>query len=221
MGAIGLIYTVRNWRRFQHYKDRNPPWIKLHFELLSSQDWVMLADASRVLAVACMLVASRNEGKIDCSPKGLAYLQRVAYLNGPPDVNPLIECGFLEPASRVLADASAMLADARPETETETEEDSAKADAPASVARVSPGKEEVQSAKDFVWRVGVKLLTSAGEKESSARSFLGRLCKEHGDEKVREAVGRAVAVAPAEPKAWLSGALKQANNVDFDDGVYI
>jgi hypothetical protein len=33
----------------------------------------------------------------------------------------LIECGFLESASGVLADASAIQADARPETETETE----------------------------------------------------------------------------------------------------
>lgn len=108
---------VRNWEHFQHYKDRNPPWVKLHFSLLTSQDWVMLDDASRVLAIACMLVASRNEGNVDCSQKGLAYLKRVAYLNSDPDVKPLIECGFLEVAS----DCKQMLANARPETETETE----------------------------------------------------------------------------------------------------
>ena len=34
-------FTVRNWRKFQHYTDRNPPWIKLHFEMLSSADWVV------------------------------------------------------------------------------------------------------------------------------------------------------------------------------------
>ena len=114
------MLRVKNWERFQHYRDRNPPWIKLHFSLISSSDWVALEDASRVLAVACMLIASRNEGQIDGSPTGLAYLKRVAYLNSEPELKPLIECGFLEPASKALALAQA---NARPETEdlTETE----------------------------------------------------------------------------------------------------
>ena len=111
-----MKFTVKNWGLFQHYKDRNPPWIKLHFSLLSSSDWVMLDDASRVLAVASMLVASRNGGVIDGSEAGLAYLKRVAYLNKTPNLKPLISCGFLEPASG----CKQMLADARPETEEET-----------------------------------------------------------------------------------------------------
>lgn len=99
---------VKNWTQFQHYKDRNPPWIKLHFALLSSPDWVMLDDASRVLAVACMLIASRNAGAIPDDP---AYLKRVAYLHRTPDFKPLIECGFLEHASGCKQEQ----ADARPE----------------------------------------------------------------------------------------------------------
>lgn len=113
-----MKYRVKNWHTFQHYKDRNPPWIKLHFSLLSSADWVMLADASRVLAIVCMLVASRNNGEIDGSERGLAYLQRVGYLNKKPDLTALIECGFLESASNALALEQA---DARPETEVLTE----------------------------------------------------------------------------------------------------
>lgn len=110
-----MKYRVKNWRQFQHYKDRNPPWIKLHFSMLASSDWVMLDDASRVLAIACMLIASRNDGEIDGSEAGLGYLQRVAYLNKKPNLSALISCGFLEPAS----ECKQMLADARPETETE------------------------------------------------------------------------------------------------------
>lgn len=96
-----MKYRVKNWRTFQHYKDRNPVWIKLHFSILTSSDWVALADSSRLLAIVCMLVASRNNGEIDGSPAGLAYLQRIAYLNKKPDLTPLIECGFLESASKV------------------------------------------------------------------------------------------------------------------------
>ena len=104
-------YRVAKWSEFQHYRDRNPPWIKLHFALLSSETWVVLDDASRVLAVACMLIASKNDG---CVPNKPEYLQRVAYLHKRPDFSKLLSCGFLERAST-------MLADARPETETETE----------------------------------------------------------------------------------------------------
>lgn len=113
-----MIYLVKNWRDFQHYKDRNPPWIKLHFSLLSSEDWVMLDDASRVLAVACMLVASKKEGQIDGSEAGLRYLQRVAYLKKIPDLTPLINCGFLVSASG----CKQMLANARPEERRSTTE---------------------------------------------------------------------------------------------------
>lgn len=112
---------VKNWEKFQHYKDRNPPWIKLHFALLSSEDWVMLADDSKLLAVVCMLVASKNDGFIPDNP---SYLKRIAYLDKLPNLNPLIECGFLEiliaDASVLQADDSVLQANARPETETET-----------------------------------------------------------------------------------------------------
>jgi len=105
---------IKNWEKYQHYKERNPPWIKLHYELLTSKDWVCLDDASRVLAVACMLIASRNGGEI---PEDTEYVRRVAYLNGSPDFSPLIRCGFI-----VLDDsASNMLASARPEAEAEAE----------------------------------------------------------------------------------------------------
>lgn len=96
-------FRVRNWSEFQHYKDRDPPWIKLHFSMLSSTDWVTLDDASRVLAIACMLIASRNHGQVPNDPN---YIKRVAYCKKIPKFQPLIDCGFLEAASTLQADAS-------------------------------------------------------------------------------------------------------------------
>lgn len=78
-------------------------------------------DASRVLVIACMLIASRHDGKVPDDPD---YVKRVAYLNKKPDFKPLVNIGFLVPDSAMLApckrDASTILANARPETETET-----------------------------------------------------------------------------------------------------
>lgn len=107
-------FKIRNWAKFQHYKNRNPPWIKLHVEILSSEDWVMLDDASKLLAVICMVVAGKHGGEVPNNP---SYVRRIAYLSRDPDFKPLIQCRFLEP----LATASTMLASARPEKEEDTE----------------------------------------------------------------------------------------------------
>jgi len=113
-------YRIKNWHEHQHYKDRAPPWIKLHHTLLTSELWVMGNDASRVLAIASMLLASRakeQDGTFNGDPE---YVKRFAYLNSKPDFNPLIQYGFLE----VLQDASAMLASCNTEQSREETEKS-------------------------------------------------------------------------------------------------
>ena len=121
--------SVRNWGKHQHYRDRNPPWIKLHRELLTSHTWVGADDASRALAIAIMLLAAANGNRIPADP---AYIKRVAYLNSQPDFSFLIKSEFIDivdengNASNTLADASTMQAYARPETETETETETEK-----------------------------------------------------------------------------------------------
>src|SRR5262249_40129317 len=118
------IIRVVNWAKFQHYKDRNPPWIKLHRELLISRTWLTADDASRVLAIVCMVLAAETGNKI---PLDIAYIKRRAYLNQEPDFPQLIPSQFSEivdasgTASNVLGDASALHTNARPETETEAE----------------------------------------------------------------------------------------------------
>lgn len=110
---------IKNWSRYQHYKDRNPPWIKLHFTTLSSRDWVMLNDTERVLAIACMLLASQSDmenGEFIADPD---YFQRVAYLSTKPDFNPLIKSGFLEVVKADDSGCKRTLAKATTETEAE------------------------------------------------------------------------------------------------------
>lgn len=120
------FYRVKNWGSYQHYRDRSPPWIKLHRELLTSETWITLDDASRVLAIACMLVAAATDNKIPTNP---AYIKRVAYLNGDPDFSALIGAQFIEEidetgsvlarASKTQAKRTKRLTRDRGETETE------------------------------------------------------------------------------------------------------
>lgn len=107
---MSTYLRIRQWNEFQHYKDRDPPWIKLHRKLLTSQTWVSSDDASRALAIALMLLAAGTDNKIPADP---AYLKRVAYLNSEPDWMPLVRNGFVDligENGEVLADASKTLA---------------------------------------------------------------------------------------------------------------
>ena len=112
-----MRYRIKNWSEYQHYKDRCPPWIKLHHSLLTSEIWVIGSDQTRVLAIACMLLASRNSDNDGTFNADSEYIRRFAYLNTKPDFKQLIEYGFIE----LVQDASTMLARCNTETETETE----------------------------------------------------------------------------------------------------
>lgn len=55
---------VKNWSRFQHYKDRKPEWIKLYRDLLDDLDWHRLdAEAAKAL-VMMWLIASEGDGEL-------------------------------------------------------------------------------------------------------------------------------------------------------------
>ena len=56
--------VIVGWERFQHYKDRDPPWVKLYRDLLTSESWVLGTDISRLVQVASILLAARYANKI-------------------------------------------------------------------------------------------------------------------------------------------------------------
>lgn len=75
---MGLKYfSVKNFPRYQHYKDRNPAWVKLYREILTSESWVLGTDLSRVVQVASMLLAPRYDNKI---PHCFHLLKKVMHL---------------------------------------------------------------------------------------------------------------------------------------------
>jgi hypothetical protein len=95
---------IKNWEEFQHYKDRNPPWIKLHRSLLDDYEFSQLQDASKAHLMLIWLFASQNDGKI---PEDARFLQRKLGLEKPPDLKTFIDHGLLIPeqdASNALAD---------------------------------------------------------------------------------------------------------------------
>lgn len=86
---------VRNWEKWQSYrKDRGqPPWIKIHRELMRNLDWVSLSDAAKGHLVSIWLLAADRNGKIPDDPGMIAKL---CFLDTPPDLEALVRVGFLE-----------------------------------------------------------------------------------------------------------------------------
>lgn len=111
-----MFLSVANWEKFQHYKDRNPPWIKLHRSLLTDYQFACLHDASKLHLMLLWIVASQQNGVIPDDP---TYLKNLLNIDTKPDLNELIEKGFLvrkQNASNAQAKRS-------PETETETDKE--------------------------------------------------------------------------------------------------
>lgn len=75
-----MTYAIKNFSKFQHFKDRTPPWIKLYRDILDDPDWHDLpAEAAKVL-VMLWVIASEDETKQGVLPeeKKLAFRLRVS-----------------------------------------------------------------------------------------------------------------------------------------------
>jgi len=75
---MAQVIALRGWERFQHYKDRDPPWVKFYRDLLTSESWVLGTDESRLLQVASILLAARYGNKI---PARFDLIKKVASLD--------------------------------------------------------------------------------------------------------------------------------------------
>lgn len=214
---------IINWKSFQHYKDRNPPWIKLHRELMTSQTWVSSSSRDRELAVAIMLLAAATNNNI---PASKAYIRRVAYLDYDPDFSNLIQLGFIQiiEIKGETQSASAALADARPETEErqsrgEAEQSSepkgSGADAPSEAVVKFPAN--APKPEDVIFGVGLKLLMSQGVSRETGASLFGRLNKDFGADTVAQVVVAAMAENPGDAKSWIiAGCRKRSGKAGSD-----
>ncbi|WP_163337926.1 hypothetical protein [Desulfopila sp. IMCC35008] len=110
--------TVPSLHKWQHYKDRCPPWIKLHRDVLNDYEFSCLQDASKAHLLGIWLLASQLENKV---PNDSKWIARRINATDKIDLKSLVASGFIE----VVHVDSDMLApckqNALVETETETE----------------------------------------------------------------------------------------------------
>jgi hypothetical protein len=114
-----MFLKPKNWEKFQHYRDRCPPWIKLHRDLLNDRAYMNLPIASKAIAPLLWLLASESkDGSFNAASDELAFRLRIASKDIDSGLKPLIDNGFFVDASTLLAPCLQL---AIPERETERE----------------------------------------------------------------------------------------------------
>jgi len=95
--------SVKNLEVYQHYKDRDPKWIKLYYSILDDEVFMVLDETMRCRYITCLIIASRTHNKI---PYDKSYLKKIMRLDKAPNLQPLIDHGFLvyHPSSIPLDD---------------------------------------------------------------------------------------------------------------------
>jgi len=68
---------IKNWNKFQHFKDRKPIWIKLYRDLLDDLNWHELDGKSAKALVMIWLIASEDCGQLP-DTKSLAFRLRMS-----------------------------------------------------------------------------------------------------------------------------------------------
>lgn len=71
---------IKNWKEFQHYKDRDPKWIKLYTKLLNDDEWFSLDTKHAKVLVMLWLLASEDpllDGNLP-SVKKMAFRLRMS-----------------------------------------------------------------------------------------------------------------------------------------------
>lgn len=121
---------VRNWEKHQHYKSGRgqPPWVKLHRKLLDDMVWHQLSTVSKAFLPQFWLLASENEGgwfKDDA--KEICFRLRSMTLEEVETaIEELVASGLLarcyQDASKTGQNASTVLAKPKP-TETKRKSD--------------------------------------------------------------------------------------------------
>lgn len=143
---------VKNWRRFQHYGKRNPPWIKLYTAILEDPNFAVLPDAAKGQLVSLWALAARTQNAI---PFKLNYLREALNVTGKLYVHELIDAGWLIVASTdASSDASANASNGASSFASPREESSSSLPETRFLAALAPEQRAHWTALLDGWRQG-------------------------------------------------------------------
>jgi hypothetical protein len=111
---------IKNWKKFQHFKDRKPPWVKLYRDVLDDLEWYELDPLASKVLVMCWLIASEDDGKLPPA-KTLAFRLRMSEKQTNDCLNKLSHWLEQDDISVISERYQSDSLETETETETETE----------------------------------------------------------------------------------------------------
>jgi len=130
------MFKIKDWSSFQSYKDRNPPWIRLHKSLLDNFQFQKMSVEARALLPMLWLLAAEDENPVSGMLR-IGYEEIAFRLRTDPKavkiaIDEIIRHGFIERAETENNDlfndkttsygtVTEPLRNCHSETETETE----------------------------------------------------------------------------------------------------
>lgn len=133
-------YQLKNWRKWQHYKKRCPPWIRVYKDLLDDPLFMDMPESWRWRIVALGLLGSRNmDGRI---PNQLSFVRQRIGAPKSFSFKPLVKMGWLVPASTTLAPCKQS---ATPEAESEADSSEAESE------KKTTKKKKSDSTQKHIW----------------------------------------------------------------------
>lgn len=99
------MLKMKNWSSYQSYKDRRPPWIRLHKSLLDNFEYLTMSLAGRSTLPLLWLLASEDEnpvtGLIRICNKKISFRLRLPISEITEGINECIKNGFVEEVQEV------------------------------------------------------------------------------------------------------------------------
>jgi hypothetical protein len=90
--------AVKNFSKFQHYKDRRPLWIKFYGSILDDYAFVQLPDAAKAHLMLLWQVAATHANRIPNDPK---YIALATKARSKVNIGALLAAGFLIDADTI------------------------------------------------------------------------------------------------------------------------
>lgn len=118
--------SIKNYERYQHYKQRNPPWVKLYKSIFADRAFMNLSVESRYLYIGLLTLASECDNKVINDPSFIAH--RLAISPSQINLKPLFQSGLLLASETSIRRYTNACLEAETETETEKRESIAAGD---------------------------------------------------------------------------------------------
>ncbi len=85
--------SIKNFEKYQHYKHRNPPWIRVYKSLFQDREFIKLSISARYLYLGLLTLCSEHANRVPMDCTWIAH--RLCMDEVAVDLKPLYRSGFL------------------------------------------------------------------------------------------------------------------------------